>query len=235
MLKRFIPIAIAGPLIAAVALVGPTAAHAQSACSVSGYQTQQGSGQDSDSVRCIQQALHDNGVDSGPVDGWFGPVTEAAVFTFQTAKGLTLDGQVGQETAAALGVEYVRQQRQQAAPASNRSSNSGGDGGGGGGGSSSGGGSGVWDQLAQCESGGNWAINTGNGYSGGLQFLPSTWRAYGGEGQAHNACVSSRSPWPSASRPMSVGAHGPPAPAGWGCDEALGGSHSGGRARSVRS
>jgi hypothetical protein len=51
---------------------------------------------------------------------------------------------------------------------------------------SSGGGT-VWDRLAQCESGGNWAINTGNGYSGGLQFLPSTWRAYGGSGQAHNA------------------------------------------------
>jgi hypothetical protein len=50
-----------------------------------------------------------------------------------------------------------------------------------------GGGGDVWDQLAQCESGGNWAINTGNGYSGGLQFLPSTWRAYGGQGSAHNA------------------------------------------------
>ena len=50
--------------------------------------------------------------------------------------------------------------------------------------SSSGGGT-VWDRLAQCESGGNWAINTGNGYSGGLQFLPSTWRAYGGSGMAH--------------------------------------------------
>jgi hypothetical protein len=47
--------------------------------------------------------------------------------------------------------------------------------------------SGVWDRLAQCESGGNWSINTGNGYSGGLQFLPSTWRAYGGSGQAHHA------------------------------------------------
>jgi hypothetical protein len=45
----------------------------------------------------------------------------------------------------------------------------------------------VWDRLAQCESGGNWAINTGNGYSGGLQFLPSTWRSYGGSGQAHHA------------------------------------------------
>jgi len=38
----------------------------------------------------------------------------------------------------------------------------------------------VWDALAQCESGGNWAINTGNGYYGGLQFLQSTWLAYGG-------------------------------------------------------
>ena len=37
-----------------------------------------------------------------------------------------------------------------------------------------------WDRLAQCESGGNWAINTGNGYHGGLQFSASTWQAYGG-------------------------------------------------------
>jgi hypothetical protein len=45
----------------------------------------------------------------------------------------------------------------------------------------------VWDQVAQCESGGNWSINTGNGYSGGLQFSPSTWRAYGGSGSASGA------------------------------------------------
>lgn len=43
----------------------------------------------------------------------------------------------------------------------------------------------VWDSLAQCESGGNWAINTGNGYYGGLQFSLSTWRAYGGPGYPH--------------------------------------------------
>jgi uncharacterized protein YabE (DUF348 family) len=43
----------------------------------------------------------------------------------------------------------------------------------------------VWDQLAQCESGGNWAINTGNGYYGGLQFSLSTWQAYGGPGMPH--------------------------------------------------
>ena len=38
----------------------------------------------------------------------------------------------------------------------------------------------TWDRLAQCESGGNWHINTGNGYYGGLQFNLGTWRAYGG-------------------------------------------------------
>ncbi|MEU4422724.1 transglycosylase family protein [Actinoplanes sp. NPDC024001] len=37
-----------------------------------------------------------------------------------------------------------------------------------------------WDAIARCESGGNWRINTGNGYYGGLQFSRSTWRAYGG-------------------------------------------------------
>jgi uncharacterized protein YabE (DUF348 family) len=43
----------------------------------------------------------------------------------------------------------------------------------------------VWDRLAQCESGGNWAINTGNGYYGGLQFNLETWRSYGGSGYPH--------------------------------------------------
>jgi uncharacterized protein YabE (DUF348 family) len=59
------------------------------------------------------------------------------------------------------------------------------------GGSSSGGSStpsgSVWDKLAQCESGGNWSINTGNGYYGGLQFSLSTWRAYGGSGLPSDA------------------------------------------------
>ena len=45
----------------------------------------------------------------------------------------------------------------------------------------------VWDRLAMCESTGNWSINTGNGFSGGLQFTPQTWRAFGGKGQAHQA------------------------------------------------
>jgi len=38
----------------------------------------------------------------------------------------------------------------------------------------------VWDRLAQCESGGNWHINTGNGYYGGVQFSLQSWRAMGG-------------------------------------------------------
>ncbi len=47
-----------------------------------------------------------------------------------------------------------------------------------------------WDALAQCESGGDWSINTGNGYSGGLQFHPNTWSAFGGSGSAHTASRS---------------------------------------------
>jgi nucleoid-associated protein YgaU len=45
----------------------------------------------------------------------------------------------------------------------------------------------TWDALAQCESGGNWSTNTGNGYTGGLQFSDSTWAAYGGTGSAADA------------------------------------------------
>jgi hypothetical protein len=44
-----------------------------------------------------------------------------------------------------------------------------------------------WDRLAQCEAGGNWAANTGNGYYGGLQFSLATWQNYGGTGYPHQA------------------------------------------------
>ncbi|WP_425824914.1 transglycosylase family protein [Streptomyces fractus] len=44
-----------------------------------------------------------------------------------------------------------------------------------------------WDTVAQCESGGNWSIDTGNGYYGGLQFSESTWNAYGGQQYASQA------------------------------------------------
>ena len=79
------------------------------------------------------------------------------------------------------------------------------------------GGSSVWDRLAQCESGGNWAINTGNGYYGGLQFLPSTWRANGGSGMPHQHSREEQirvaenlrakagfAPWPACSRRLGL-------------------------------
>ena len=49
-----------------------------------------------------------------------------------------------------------------------------------------------WDQVARCESSGNWAINTGNGYHGGLQFAPGTWSGHGGGeiGIAAHLCAS---------------------------------------------
>jgi len=47
-----------------------------------------------------------------------------------------------------------------------------------------------WDAVAQCESGGNWSTNTGNGFSGGLQFKPSTWAANGGSGSPEGASRS---------------------------------------------
>ena len=82
--------------------------------------------------------------------------------------------------------------------------------------SNSGGGT-VWDRLAQCESGGNWHIATGNGYYGGLQFLPSTWRANGGTGMPHEhsreeqirvaenlRATSGFAPWPACSRKLGL-------------------------------
>jgi uncharacterized protein YabE (DUF348 family) len=50
----------------------------------------------------------------------------------------------------------------------------------------------MWDRIAQCESGGNWHINTGNGYYGGLQFSASTWLANGGADFAGRADIASR-------------------------------------------
>jgi resuscitation-promoting factor RpfA len=75
----------------------------------------------------------------------------------------------------------------------------------------------TWDKLAKCESGGNWKINTGNGYYGGLQFSPRTWRAHGGKGMPHKASKSEQirvaervlakqgwKAWPSCSRKLGL-------------------------------
>ncbi|WP_051750599.1 resuscitation-promoting factor [Phycicoccus jejuensis] len=50
----------------------------------------------------------------------------------------------------------------------------------------------MWDRIAQCESSGNWSINTGNGYYGGLQFATASWLAYGGDDFAPRADLASR-------------------------------------------
>ncbi|WP_020573600.1 transglycosylase family protein [Actinopolymorpha alba] len=50
----------------------------------------------------------------------------------------------------------------------------------------------TWDRLAQCESSGNWSINTGNGFYGGLQFTPSTWRGFGGTRYAARADLATK-------------------------------------------
>jgi resuscitation-promoting factor RpfA len=47
-----------------------------------------------------------------------------------------------------------------------------------------------WDELAQCESSGDWNTNTGNGFGGGLQFTDSTWKAFGGSGSPEDASRS---------------------------------------------
>ena len=49
-----------------------------------------------------------------------------------------------------------------------------------------------WDQVAQCESGGDWSIDTGNGFSGGLQFTDQTWSGYGGDQYAPRASQATR-------------------------------------------
>ena len=86
-----------------------------------------------------------------------------------------------------------------------------------------------WDKLAQCESGGNWHINTGNGYYGGLQFNRQTWQAYGGGIFAPTADKATREQqisvaakvaqsqgwgaWPSCSRTAGLWGSAPTAPA----------------------
>jgi resuscitation-promoting factor RpfA len=75
----------------------------------------------------------------------------------------------------------------------------------------------AWDKLAQCESGGNWSTDTGNGFSGGLQFTPGTWRSFGGSGSPQGAsreeqiAVAERvlaaqgwNAWPACSRKMGL-------------------------------
>ena len=185
--------------ILAPLVIGPTVAiaglalgsgSASAACSVSdGILQRTAPSVRDDNVRCLQQSLHDHGVDAGPVDGWFGPVTQAAVSRFQATHGLTVDGWMGRQTRTALGIErsgsssHVASSTQQAPHRRHRATSSG---------SNFATGSTVWDRIAQCESGGNWAINTGNGYYGGLQFNYNTWLSVNGDDFASRADMATR-------------------------------------------
>ena len=86
---------------------------------------------------------------------------------------------------------------------------------------SAGGSTAQFERLAQCESGGNWSINTGNGYSGGLQFALGTWRGLGFSGYPYQASKATQiaagqklhsqsgwSPWPACSRKLGLSGDG---------------------------
>jgi len=115
---------------------------------------------------------------------YFGAVEQAAAEQAAAEKAAA-ERAAAAEAARQQQAARAAQQRESSRTASPSSSPSGG----GGGGNVSGG---VWDTIAQCESGGNWSINSGNGFSGGLQFHPGTWRAMGGTAYAPTAAQATK-------------------------------------------
>jgi len=123
-------------------------------------------GSHSDAVAAVQRAL---GMPAGAVDGDFGERTEANVRIFQEGHGLVVDGIVGPETSAALGLSAPAASGSEdpgaSAPATTSTA------------------PGALQQIAQCESGGNpQAIGGGGRYRGKYQFTRETWAALGGSG-----------------------------------------------------
>src|SRR5699024_1523860 len=88
-----------------------------------------------------------------------------------------------------------------------------------------------WDSIAECESGGNWSTNTGNGYQGGLQFSPQTWKAYGGGQYASTADQASKSEQIAVAEKVLDGQ-------GWGawpsCSQSTGVANSGSKADTTK-
>jgi peptidoglycan hydrolase-like protein with peptidoglycan-binding domain len=150
----------------------------------------------------IQTILHDFGY-SVTVDGVYGRQTERAVRSWQRSNGLVVDGVAGQVTTSSLRQAVrVGNAHTVGAPADPSSAIEHYD---------------IWVRLAVCESGGNWSINTGNSYYGGLQFSLTSWRAVGGSGYPHQASMLEQmaraerlldiqgwGAWPSCSRQLGL-------------------------------
>lgn len=96
-------------------------------------------------------------------DGVYGPQTRRAVRRFQRSHGLAVDGVAGPQTLAALGVTAQDASADAAT---------------------------VLERIAECESGGDPTMNSGNGYYGKYQFSRSTWRSVGGRGNPARASES---------------------------------------------
>lgn len=133
-----------------------------------------------DRTTSIQRTLSSYGYTIA-VDGIYGPQTTKVVKSWQKSNGLLVDGIAGPITQASLGLSST------GGPTSNSDASSA---------PSSGSETpsiphyDQWVALAQCESGGNWSINTGNGYYGGLQFALSSWKAVGGSNYPHQASAT---------------------------------------------
>ena len=113
------------------------------------------------------------------VDGRFGAKTLAAVKKYQRSKGLQADGIVGPKTRKALKLAGTASAPAAASRSTSRSAINTAR-------------AAMWDRIAQCESGGRWNINTGNGYYGGLQFDYRTWLSVNGDDFAPRADKASR-------------------------------------------
>lgn len=156
-----------------------------------------------DQTRAVQSVLSSYGYTIA-VDGQYGPQTTKVVMSWQRSNGLLEDGIAGPITQASLGITAERGTQIQVSepdPPSIPHYD-------------------AWVALAQCESGGNWSINTGNGYYGGIQFLDSTWDANGGEQFASRADLASAAeqmvvaenlwqksgfhPWPQCARKLGL-------------------------------